>query len=229
MKIKTLVVNGLATFVLAGVSCIPVLAEEGDKVAESSPFLFARANPDGATVSPQRIGRSGLPAIVPKSQSYPAKLALAVQPTADSASAVAASVATANSPAATANQSLPAGQAKGTKRISGFSLFENTGDHLAEMVSVFGERVVPPPEVSDLVHVEESYARDASDKYHWTFWKCRNTSDRPIFGTDFLFTYHYPTFGECPKGFRGGEVIVGFGLTIPLNNFKPLGHLFTSR
>ncbi|MEI6345781.1 MAG: hypothetical protein WCO79_00895 [bacterium] len=120
-------------------------------------------------------------------------------------------------------------QTKPINRIPRLSLFGGVGDQLGKAISVFGERIVPPPEVSELVHVEESYARIASDKYRWTFWKYRNVSDRPLFGTDFLFTYQYPTEGSAPRDFRGGEVIVGFGVSVPLTSFTPLGRLFTSR
>lgn len=205
MKNKTLAVVGLAALVLASALRVQVRADEVITAVDSSPLLYAKLNPVGATTAPMRVGPFSLPATAPESQPYPVKLALAAQPTAQS------------------------GQARGAKRISSFLLFEGTGDHLAEMVSVFGEQVVPPPEVSSLVHIEEPTAREASDQYRWTFWKYRNDANRPIFGMDFLFTYRYPTEGEAPRGFRSGEVFVGFGISVPLSNFKPIGRLFTSQ
>ena len=52
-------------------------------------------------------------------------------------------------------------------------------EHFGEVITVFGERIVPPPNVSSLIHIQEPTARSAADAYQWTFWKFRGASGKP--------------------------------------------------
>lgn len=206
MKKPSAVIVGLVAFVLTSVSCVRVRADETPRSPLGGPAQYAKLDPV-ATKPTVRVGPFSPPLSAPERLPYPVKLALA-QPKASSA---------------------PATASQDFRRMSRFSLMESASEHLDEVITVFGERVVPSPSVSGLLHIEESHARAAADAYQWTFWKYKNDANRPLFGTDFLFTYRYPTEGQAPRGFRSGEVIVGLGVNIPLTSFRPIGLLFTSR
>lgn len=146
------------------------------------------------------VGPLSTPFDAPERQPYPVKVALARTPT----------------------------QAKARPATSP-SLFGSAAERFAETITVFGERVVPPTEVSGLEHFSWRGARYESDEFQWTFKKFYGDTGRHLFGSDFLFRYRYPTEGAGPRGFRSGEVIVGVGFNIPLTTFRPIGLLFTTR
>lgn len=206
MKNLSAVVVGLTAFWLVGVSCVQVQAEEKSNGALGTYVQYAKLDPVAAKPA-VRVGPFGPPLSAPERLPYPVKLALA-QPRVSSAQGAAL---------------------KASNGKPSFSLAESAVESFSEVITVFGERIVPPPSVSRLLHIEQPISRLAYDTYEWTFWKYKNDANRPIFGTDVLFTYRYPTEGQVPRGFRSGEVFVGLGLNIPLTTFRPLGLLFTSR
>lgn len=109
------------------------------------------------------------------------------------------------------------------------SVLGSAAERFSETITVFGERIVPPTEVSGLEHFSWRGAKYESDEFQWTFKKFYGDTGKHLFGSDFIFRYRYPTEGAGPRGFRNGEVIVGFGMNIPLTSFRPIGLLFTSR
>jgi len=160
---------------------------------------FAKLKPL-ETPSVVGVGPFSAPVGVPEQKRYPTKVALAKSP-------AKAQVHSASAP----------------------SLFGSAAEQFSETITVFGERIVPPTEVSGLEHFAWRGAKYESDEFQWTFKKFRSDTGRTLAGSDFIFRYRYPTEGAGPRGFRSGEVIVGFGLNIPLTSFRPIGLLFTAR
>ncbi len=212
MKKLFVAVIGLAAFCLASVQCT---ADEKAAGAAGVP-MYAKLKPN---VVPIPVGPLDQPAKAvqkpdqpaarqAKPTAYPVKLALGQPPL----------------PRGAAASQLPTKEIRfGLKP----SVFDLASEQFTDVITVFGERVVPPPERSGLEHVASPSAKYASDEYQWTFWQQKNATGKPLFGTDFVFRYRYPTEGAAPRDFRGGEVIVGFAINVPLSTFRPVGLLFT--
>ncbi len=174
---------------------------QADEIVGSSPghLQYAKLKPADVR-SLVGVGPFDAPFDAPERLPYPVKVALAKMP-------VRAQAKSASSP----------------------SLFGSAVEQFGNTITVFGERMVPPAEVSGLEHLSWRGAKYESDEFQWTFKKYYSATGKHLFGSDFLFRYRYPTEGAGPRGFRSGEVIVGVGVNIPLTAFRPIGLLFTAR
>lgn len=118
----------------------------------------------------------------------------------------------------------PARKAKGASVISETAFVQGVSD----AITVFGDRIVPSPEVSGLEHFERAGGRAASDRFQWNFLEVSSYGKKYGWWT-YVFEWRYPTEGQCPRPERAGSIMTGLAFSIPLDRLAPIGRLFTSR